>query len=82
MLQFACHMILHAYKHEFIYLFVSKHREKKIKFEARNFRARKVGIPAPESCGTNVHGYKELKCCLLSKESVGKRPKKKSTTEF
>jgi hypothetical protein len=53
MLQFACHKILDTYKHEFIYLFVSKYRGK-IMFEARNFRARKVGIPVPESCGTNV----------------------------
>jgi hypothetical protein len=40
--------------HVLFYLFVSKHKEKKIKFEARNFRERKVGIPTPESCGTNV----------------------------
>jgi hypothetical protein len=55
MLQFECHMIFHTYKHDFIYLFVIKHREEKnSKFEARNFRTRKVGIPTPENCGTNI----------------------------
>jgi hypothetical protein len=77
MLQYACHMILHTYKHEFIYLFVSKHRGKKSSLRQGTLEQEKLGYQCQKVVGPTFHGYKELKCCLLYKESVGKMTKEK-----